>query len=100
MLAEQSRKENSLWMVFVPDQMPSLEVLKLDVQCSLGVSIDPRLPLHLLVLVAAGILQVGEFDLCEEAPEVTTIRQTYPQSGAAFPPKYKTYIEHSDTAQP
>ena len=79
------RVEGALQFVFT--QRSSLEVLELDVDCSLAVQLraGSELTLRSLVLIAAGYLRVDGQVLGE--PPMTTLKHLYLQSGAAFLPE-------------
>ena len=68
-----------IYVHFAPDTTPGLEVLELDVQGGLSVSIDPLLPLKSLVLIAAGELRLSEPVWCK-APR-TPLKEMYLHSG-------------------
>ncbi len=76
------------------NQMPNLKVLELNVACSLEVFISSSLPLLLLVLIAAGTLELtynqrhGNGDV-DRAP-MSTLKQMYLSSGClAIPAGYR-----------
>ena len=100
-----------LWLQFCPYRTPSLEVLEVEVQCSLGILIDPKLTLKSLVLIAAGTLQIRGLrpyvelrSSHEEVAHTAVVSQLYLRSGAALQPRYKQALQEAlklaDTGQP
>ena len=78
---------------FAPDTAPGLEVLEMDVQGGLFISIDLLLPLKALVLIAAGKLQLSE-PVWRKAPRIP-LKEMYLQSGTAFLPYHEAVSEAS-----
>ena len=87
-------------MLFDLDKTPSLELLEIDVYCDLTASIDPRLPLKLLVVIAAGTLQ-----LCTPTAPVLcpasmpTMKQMYLQWGDSILSRYRLAAAASQAAE-
>lgn len=76
---------------FVFPQRSTLEVLELDVDCSLRLQLPPDLKLRSFVPVAAGYLHVYRLVLGE--PPLTTLEYLYFRSGAPFLPGNATVLQ-------
>ena len=83
------------------DKTPSLELLEIDVHCDLTVSIDPRLPLKLLVVIAAGTLQVRTSTAIELSPtSMPTLKQMYLRWSSSIWSRYGPAAEGSHATHP
>ena len=83
---------------FGPDSTPCLEVLELDAPCSMTVSIDPKLPLRLVAIVAADTLQSRKSLKPYRAP-TATLKQVHLQSGALMLPSCRAVPQSSYVAE-
>ena len=96
-------KKGELWLQFCPYMTPSLEVLEIDVQCNLGVLIDPALTLKSLILIAAGSLQVHELSdkgtTRTEVAGIPIVSQLYLHSSSAFLSRYRDALKVAVTGQ-
>ena len=84
---------DSLDMHFIWGMAPKLEVLELDVHCSLCIFIDPTLPLKSLTVITVGRLEF----LCLSGPMSThvpkdTLEQVYLQSEVSLSRTYKDFL--------
>ena len=87
-------------MVFGPWLMPSLEVLELDAQSDMVLSMFPGLALKRLALITTGSLRFDEENLQQEQSAAPKLTELYLQSSAPFSQKHMMAILARYTAQP
>ena len=93
---EQCERNEGLQLHIDSSKVPALEVLEVQLQPKLAMTIriDLALPLRTLVISAAGALYFHELPMNEMClPQITTLKDMYLQSGAALSPDYKKHLQ-------